>query len=123
MGTMDVARKVKQLRYNKGWGPDELAERAGISRTALYQIECGKTEMPRAGTLKKVAKALEVDIKVLLDHDPPTHNQVAQHRDMLQDQEIQAKLQALLDSPWREGIASVIETTYRSLLPLVRKRA
>jgi transcriptional regulator with XRE-family HTH domain len=63
---MTLAKRVRDCRYAKGWGPDELASRAEISRTALYQIESGKTELPRAGTLRRIAKALEVSIDVLL---------------------------------------------------------
>ncbi len=63
---MTIAKRVRDLRYAKGWGPDELASRAEISRTALYQIECGKTETPRAGTLKRIAKALDVTIEALI---------------------------------------------------------
>ena len=46
---MSLAQRVRDYRYSKGWGPDELAGRAAISRTALYQIESGKTELPRRG--------------------------------------------------------------------------
>jgi transcriptional regulator with XRE-family HTH domain len=63
---MTIAKRVREFRYAKGWGPDELASRAEISRTALYQIECGKTEAPRAGTLKRIARALDVSIETLL---------------------------------------------------------
>src|SRR5438477_11535247 len=56
---MSLAQRVRDYRYSKGWGPDELASRAAISRTALYQIESGKTELPRAGTLRRNAVALE----------------------------------------------------------------
>ena len=45
---MSLAQRVRDIRYAKGWGPDELANRAEISRTALYQIESGKTGFPRA---------------------------------------------------------------------------
>jgi len=65
---MSLAKRVRDSRYAKGWGPDELASRAEISRTALYQIESGKTELPRAGTLRRIAKALDVSIDVLLGH-------------------------------------------------------
>jgi transcriptional regulator with XRE-family HTH domain len=63
---MNLAKRIRDYRYAKGWGPDELASRAEISRTALYQIESGKTELPRAGTLRRIARALEVPIDVLL---------------------------------------------------------
>jgi len=63
---MNLAIRVRDYRYAKGWGPDELANRAEISRTALYQIESGKTELPRAGTLRRIAIALEVSMEDLL---------------------------------------------------------
>src|SRR3954463_12843214 len=63
---MTLAKRVRDCRYAKGWGPDELASRAEISRTALYQIESGKTELPRAGTLRRIAIALEVPMETLL---------------------------------------------------------
>src|SRR3954463_14505586 len=63
---MTLAKRVRDCRYAKGWGPDELASRAEISRTALYQIESGKTELPRAATLRRIARALDVPMDVLL---------------------------------------------------------
>lgn len=65
---MTLAQRVRDYRYSKGWGPDELASRAAISRTALYQIESGKTELPRAGTLRRIALALDVSMETLLGH-------------------------------------------------------
>ncbi|MFO0909444.1 MAG: helix-turn-helix transcriptional regulator [Isosphaeraceae bacterium] len=69
---MSLAQRVRDFRYSKGWGPDELATRAAISRTALYQIESGKTELPRAGTLRRIAMALDVSRETLLGHAEPT---------------------------------------------------
>src|SRR5947209_9172442 len=69
MLTMSLAQRVRDYRYSKGWGPDELASRAAISRTALYQIESGKTELPRAGTLRRIALALDVSMETLLGSD------------------------------------------------------
>ena len=57
---------------SKGWGPDELASRAEISRTALYQIESGKTGLPRAGTLRRIAVALDVSMDELLGNPDST---------------------------------------------------
>lgn len=64
-----LAQRVRDFRYSKGWGPDELANRAEISRTALYQIESGKTGLPRAGTLRRIAVALDVSMDELLGDD------------------------------------------------------
>lgn len=70
---VSLAQRVRDFRYSKGWGPDELANRAEISRTALYQIESGKTGLPRAGTLRRIAVALDVSMDELLaDEDEGT---------------------------------------------------
>jgi transcriptional regulator with XRE-family HTH domain len=70
---MSLAQRVRDFRYSKGWGPDELASRAEISRTALYQIESGKTGLPRAGTLRRIAVALEVPMEDLLGSEGNSH--------------------------------------------------
>jgi transcriptional regulator with XRE-family HTH domain len=77
---MSLAQRVRDFRYSKGWGPDELANRAAISRTALYQIESGKTELPRAGTLRRIAMALEVSMDTLLGHGEPSPAQARSPR-------------------------------------------
>lgn len=77
---MSLAQRVRDYRYSKGWGPDELASRAEISRTALYQIESGKTELPRAGTLRRIAMALDVSMETLLGHGEGTAGALAAAR-------------------------------------------
>lgn len=77
---MSLAQRVRDFRYSKGWGPDELANRAAISRTALYQIESGKTELPRAGTLRRIAMALDVSMDTLLGHGEPMSAQARSPR-------------------------------------------
>jgi transcriptional regulator with XRE-family HTH domain len=73
-----LAQRVRDYRYSKGWGPDELASRAAISRTALYQIESGKTELPRAGTLRRIALALDVTMETLLGHMEAANGSIGQ---------------------------------------------
>jgi transcriptional regulator with XRE-family HTH domain len=168
---MSLAQRVRDYRYSKGWGPDELASRAAISRTALYQIESGKTEVPRAATLRRIAVALEVSMDALLGHGEwegdadagarPRPAATADRRGVSQrstvdpavwkyrartagataedpdgsrfaiaaeewgvndeparrsETELIAKLRALLASPYGEGIARILEESYR-LLP------
>ena len=67
---MNLSRRIRDLRYAKGWGPDELASRAKISRTALYQIERGNTSKPQAGTLRRISRALGVPLEILLETTP-----------------------------------------------------
>ena len=73
---MNLAKRIRDLRYSKGWGPDELANRAKISRTALYQIERGNTSKPQAGTLRRISRALGVPLEILLDSTPVLSEQI-----------------------------------------------
>ena len=68
---MSISTRIRELRYIKGWGPDELASRAKISRTALYQIERGNTTKPQASTLKSICRALGVPLENLLESSAP----------------------------------------------------
>src|SRR4051795_12943550 len=68
---MTLAKRIRDCRYVRGWGPDELASRAHISRTALYQIESGKTELPRAATLRRIPRAPGVAPEALLPDGTP----------------------------------------------------
>jgi transcriptional regulator with XRE-family HTH domain len=63
---MMLSQRVKDYRYSLGWGPDELARRAAVSRTAIFNIETGRTELPRAATLRRIAAALGVPMETLL---------------------------------------------------------
>lgn len=138
---MTIAKRVRDCRYAKGWGPDELASRAAISRTALYQIECGKTETPRAGTLRRIAEALGVSIESLLGNEEPRPAEVAARVNRPEpaplawtpepenrlaaysfapspssrEQDLQRMLHDVLHSPMGDGIARLIEESHRLL--------
>ena len=52
-------RNLCLMRRSRGWSGDRLAERAGLSRDAIYKIELGQRS-PRLGTLLALADALGV---------------------------------------------------------------
>ena len=137
---MELSKRIRDLRYAKGWGPDELASRAKISRTALYQIERGNTSKPQAGTLRRISRALGVPLEVLLDMEPITHHEgpigaelggvvtpapaaapaMAALRLPTADraEELLEKFRLLLASPLAEGVARIVEESFR-LLPII----
>ncbi|MCH6161478.1 helix-turn-helix transcriptional regulator [Streptomyces marispadix] len=67
--------ELSRLRAERGWTYDELAERSGLARRTLIEIEQGRT----IGTLKTwhaLAHALGSPVGALLshlcdDHQPP----------------------------------------------------
>jgi transcriptional regulator with XRE-family HTH domain len=133
---MNMSRRIRDLRYAKGWGPDELASRAKISRTALYQIERGSTSKPQAGTLRKISRALGVPLDVLLTSAPdpggvaatsqasaPTAATTASSLSSRissseRAEELIAKFRLLLSSPLADGVARIVEESFR-LLPII----
>lgn len=60
------ADQVRILRKAKGWSQEELADRAGIHRTFVSQIERA-TKRSTIDTVDKLAKALGVRCGDLLD--------------------------------------------------------
>jgi transcriptional regulator with XRE-family HTH domain len=130
---MNLPRRIRELRYAKGWGPDELASRAKISRTALYQIERGSTSKPQAGTLRRISRALGVPLEALMTNTPdsggvaisaPPNASTAPglHPGRVSTseraEELIEKFRLLLSSPLAEGVARIVEESFR-LLPII----
>ena len=62
---------LKQLRLEHGISQAELAERLGISRSAVSMYERGERE-PDLDTLEKIADYFNVDMNQLLGRTPDT---------------------------------------------------
>lgn len=60
----DIGDRLKAFRLGSGLGAEEIAQRAGISRTALYRFEKG--ELVKIETLEKLADLLDVSVTTLL---------------------------------------------------------
>jgi transcriptional regulator with XRE-family HTH domain len=60
-----LAKRIKELRDQKGISQEELAHRAGLSRTGMGFLETGK-RWPRLDTLMKVADGLNIAVDELL---------------------------------------------------------
>jgi transcriptional regulator with XRE-family HTH domain len=61
--------RIKELRGARDWSQAELAERAGIRRATLADIESGKTKGIDFATLEAIANALGVDAGFLIVHE------------------------------------------------------
>jgi len=57
---------IKRLRQQRGLTQEALAQRAGLHRVYVAQIE-GQTKVPSIATLEKLAKALNVKVGRLLE--------------------------------------------------------
>ena len=60
------ADRLRSLRQQSGLSVAELAERAGLQRTHVHQLESGVRASPQLHTLQKLARALGKDGAKLL---------------------------------------------------------
>jgi transcriptional regulator with XRE-family HTH domain len=60
-----IGEKLREARTRRLLTQDELAEKAGVSQSTIANIERDNAE-PQFRTIRKLAKALEVDPTTLL---------------------------------------------------------
>ena len=60
-----MAYRIKELREKKGLSQTELAKVSGVSRGTIILLENKEEHEPEVGTLKAIAKALDVPVSKL----------------------------------------------------------
>jgi len=60
----DIGHRLKAFRLGSGLSAEEIAQKLGISRTALYRFEKG--EVAKIETLEKLSELLQVSVPTLL---------------------------------------------------------
>lgn len=63
-----VRQRLRGLRRSLGWSLDDLAERSHLSASTISRLETGKRTIS-IDVLMTLARALHVDLDVLLDRD------------------------------------------------------
>lgn len=61
-----MGRRIRQLRKEKGWSQEYLADEADVHRTYMWGIEQGRRN-PSLRHLTRVADALDVSLSELFD--------------------------------------------------------
>ena len=61
---LNVGGKIRSLRISQGMTQKELGEKLGVSQSAINQYE--KSQNLSLNTMRRIAKALNIDITVLL---------------------------------------------------------
>jgi transcriptional regulator with XRE-family HTH domain len=57
-----VGRIVREVRVRKVWRQSDLAEKVGVSQRTISEIELGRLEQVNLGTLRRVARGLDISI-------------------------------------------------------------
>ncbi|MFD0693918.1 helix-turn-helix domain-containing protein [Paenibacillus sp. GCM10027628] len=66
-----LGKRVRKLRMERGLSLSELAEAAGVAKSYLSTIERDIHSNPSVHLLNKIAVALDVSLKQLLEPDTP----------------------------------------------------
>jgi XRE family transcriptional regulator, master regulator for biofilm formation len=61
-----IGKNIYEIRKRRGLTLTELAERAGIAKSYLSNIERNLNQNPSINVIEKIASVLEVDLKELL---------------------------------------------------------
>lgn len=112
---MALADRLRTERLSKGMSPSALAEKAGISKAYVSQLEGGAQENPSLDVLKRISDALGITVgrliggdvaaPVVAERDPPEPGL----RDFLEDRRRRGRVvperdvQLLLNLQWRGG--------------------
>ena len=62
-----LSSRLRRLREAKGWTQRRLAEAVGVAPQTIGHLETGHVGAPKARTLLRLAEALGVDFKELLE--------------------------------------------------------
>jgi transcriptional regulator with XRE-family HTH domain len=68
-----IAEKIKQIRTQKGFSQEELAEKTNLSLRTIQRVENGKSD-PRGNTIIRIAEALNVNIDTFIDSQKEENN-------------------------------------------------
>ena len=91
---MDFNEKLKQLRQNREWTQEELADKLFISRTAVSKWESGRG-FPSIESLKAISKVFDISIDELLSNRELIS--IAENDKKRQKQKFQQLLLGILD--------------------------
>jgi transcriptional regulator with XRE-family HTH domain len=62
---LKVGKRVRNLRTDRGWSQEELADRSGVNRSYMSRVELGKSDVSLS-VLHKIARTLGLSLAELL---------------------------------------------------------
>ncbi|MCR2822030.1 XRE family transcriptional regulator [Lederbergia panacisoli] len=62
-----IGKNIFEIRKRKGLTLTELADRAGIAKSYLSNIERSVNKNPSINVVEKIAKVLDIDVRILLN--------------------------------------------------------
>ncbi|MGF3025603.1 helix-turn-helix domain-containing protein [Methylobacterium aquaticum] len=57
-----IAKRTREMREERGWSLQTLADRATLAKSHVWNLESGRTTNPSLGTIVAIATALGVSL-------------------------------------------------------------
>ncbi|MCM3111546.1 helix-turn-helix domain-containing protein [Lederbergia lenta] len=73
-----IGKNICKIRKKKGLTITELANRAGIAKSYVSNIERDVNKNPSINVIEKIASVLEVDLKTLIDPESTNETKLPQ---------------------------------------------
>lgn len=98
--SINIGKKIKELRKAKGYTLDELATQADSSKSYIWELENKTPPRPSAQKLAKIAKALGVTMDYFIDDQVTEESATDQmfyrkYRNM--DPDVKEKIRKMID--------------------------
>ena len=88
---MDIGKKIKEARKNKGMTQEELGNIVGVQKSAIAKYESGRVVNIKRSTLQKIASALNIRPSELVFEDSPKDS-ASFHVKVISDLELMSTL-------------------------------
>jgi transcriptional regulator with XRE-family HTH domain len=62
---LKIGKRVRNLRTDRGWSQEELADRSGVNRSYMSRVELGKSDVSLS-VLHKIARTLGISLAEML---------------------------------------------------------
>ena len=98
MGNVKLKKKLKMLRYDKGWSQEQVSAALDISIPAYSKIETGITDI-NLSRLEQIAELYNLNVvELLAEEDPQDFKEVVKLKNQLhqRDEEIMALQRELI---------------------------
>ncbi|MCM3115091.1 helix-turn-helix domain-containing protein [Neobacillus sp. MER 74] len=105
-----IGRNIYEIRMKNGLTLSELAERSGISKSYLSNIERSLNQNPSIQVINKIALVLNVDLKTLLE------NETSQKEEVILDHDVIALVKEIKES----GIKKEQIEEYKTLIEFIK---
>lgn len=109
-----MRERIVQAREEKGYSPEELALRAGLSARQVRRIEAGKSRNPHMSTVRAIADATGKDVTWIRPDLEAEEAELQQQLDSIEEKvdeilailkrgEVGEALEGILGAPLSEG--------------------